>query len=103
GGGVSPGWVCGGVARAGGQWRLRPAPERRVRCRARLDPPAQPAQPAAAPGALAGGAGPGGVRDEGLEEARPGDLGGARQAAALRLLEADVLGGDGPRLEARGD
>ena len=43
------------------------------------------------------------MRDEGLEEARPGNLGGARQAAALRLLEAHVLGRDGPGLEARGD
>ena len=43
------------------------------------------------------------MRDEGLEEARPGNLGGARQAAALRLLEAHVLGSDGPRFDARGD
>ena len=35
--------------------------------------------------------------------AGPGDLGGPRQAAALRLLEAHVLGGDGSRGEARGD
>ena len=33
----------------------------------------------------------------GLAQARPGHLGGPRQAAALRLLEADVLGRDGPR------
>ena len=33
----------------------------------------------------------------GVAGARPGHLGGARRAAALRLLEADVLGGDGPR------
>ena len=37
------------------------------------------------------------VRGEGLEGARPGHLGGARRAAPLRLLEADVLGGDGSR------
>ena len=37
------------------------------------------------------------MRREGLEGARPGHLGGARRAAALRVLEADVLGGDGPR------
>ena len=39
----------------------------------------------------------------GLAQARSGDLGGARRAAALRLLEADVLGRDGPRFEARRD
>ena len=39
----------------------------------------------------------------GLEEAGSGDLGGARRAPALRLLEADVLGRDGPGLAARGD
>ena len=37
----------------------------------------------------------------GLARARPGHLGGARRAAALRLLEAHVLGGDGPRRQAR--
>ena len=37
------------------------------------------------------------------KQARPGHLGGARQAAALRLVEAHVLGGDGPRLAAGGD
>ena len=62
-----------------------------------------PPQPAPAAAAVAGRPGAGRVRDEGLEEAGPGDLGGARQAAALRLLQADVLGRDGPGLEARGD
>ena len=38
-----------------------------------------------------------------LARARPGDLGGARRAAALRVVEADVLGGDGPRGEAGRD
>ena len=37
------------------------------------------------------------MRGGGVEGARPGDLGGARQAPALRLLEADVLGRAGPR------
>ena len=55
---------------------------------------------------------PGRVRDQGLEEARPGDLGGPRQATALRVIEAHVLGGARPggeagrdprRTEARGD
>ena len=45
----------------------------------------------------------GGVRDEGLARARPGDLGGPRRAAALRLVEADVLGRARPRGEARRD
>ena len=62
-----------------------------------------PPQPAAAAAAVAARAGAGRVRDEGLAQARPGHLGGARQAQALRLLEADVLGGDGPRCQARGD
>ncbi len=35
-----------------------------------------------------------------LARARPGHLGGAGQAPALRLLEAHVLGGDGPRLRS---
>ena len=39
----------------------------------------------------------------GLARARPGDLGGARQAAALRLLQADVLGRARPRGQARRD
>ena len=39
----------------------------------------------------------------GLARARPGHLGGARQAAALRLLEADVLGRARPRREAGRD
>ena len=34
---------------------------------------------------------------DGLARARPGDLGGARRAQALRVLEADVLGGARPR------
>ena len=39
----------------------------------------------------------------GLARARPGHLGGARQAAALRLVEADVLGRARPRRQAGGD
>ena len=35
-----------------------------------------------------------------LARARPGHLGGARRAAALRLVEAHVLGRDGPRGQA---
>ena len=42
-------------------------------------------------------------RDPRLARARPGDLGGARRAAALRVVEAHVLGGDGPGRQARRD
>ena len=38
-----------------------------------------------------------------LARARPGDLGGARRAAALRLVQADVLGGARPGRQARRD
>ena len=38
-----------------------------------------------------------------LARARPGHLGGTRRAAAVRLLEAHVLGGDGSRGQARRD
>ena len=84
------------------QRRVRPAPERRVRRRARLGAAAHAPQPAAAAAAVAADPGAGRVRQVGLEAAGPGDLGGSRQAAALRLLQADVLGGDGPRRKARG-
>ena len=85
------------------QWGLRPASERRLRRGARLDPQAHDAQPAPAAPAVADRRGPGRVRHQGLAQARPGHLGGARKAPALRLLEADVLGGDGPRRQACGD
>ena len=62
---------------------------------------------AAAAAAVADRRVPGGMRHEGLARARPGDLGGARRAAALRLLEAHVLGRARPRRrrwrEIRGD
>ena len=45
-------------------------------------------------------AGPGGVRDRGLAQPRPGHLGGPRRAAALRVVEADVLGRARPRGQA---
>ena len=50
-----------------------------------------PAQAAVADRPVAGR-----VCDQGLEEARPGHLGGSRQAPALRVIEADVLGRPGP-------
>ena len=78
-------------------------PERRLRRRARLDPAARAPQPAAAEAAVADRRGAGEVRDRRLAPARPGHLGGPRRAAALRLVEADVLGRARPRGEARGD
>ena len=90
-----------GAARADRQRRVRPAPERRVRRGAGLGPAAHPPQRAAAAPAVADRAVPGGVRDERVARAGPGNLGGARQAAALRVLEAHVLGRHGPRGQAR--
>ena len=48
-------------------------------------------------------AGPGDVRHEGVARAGPGHLGGAGQAAALRVVEADVLGGARPGRQAGRD
>ena len=42
------------------------------------------------------------TRGESLDRARPGDLGGPRPGQALRLVEADVLGGARPRRPAGG-
>ena len=91
------------AAGADRQRRVRPAPERRLRRRPRLDPPPHAPQRAVAAPALADRAGAGRVRDAGLAQPRPGDLGGARQAPALRLVEAHVLGRARPRREARRD
>ena len=77
---------------AGRQRRLRPAPERRLRRGAGLDPAAHAPQPAAAAAAVADRAVAGRVRDQRLARARPGHLGGPRRAAALRLLEARCAG-----------
>ena len=55
------------------------------------------AQRAPAAPAVADRPGAGRVRDAGLARAGPGDLGGARRAAALRLLQAHVLGRARPR------
>ena len=41
------------------------------------------------------------MRESGVASTRPGDLGGARQAAALRLVKADVLGRARPRSRTR--
>jgi hypothetical protein len=88
-------------ARCDRQRRLRPAPERRLGGAARLDLPAR--KSAARIGTPAdrklireqveaGDRRPGPIRT--------GDLGGARRAAALRLLEADDLGRRRPRRPA---
>ena len=70
---------------------------------ARLDPAPHAAEPAAAAPAVADRPGAGRVRDGGVARTRPGHLGGAWQAAALRVLEAHVLGRARPRREAGGD
>ena len=62
------------------QRRLRPAPERRLRRGARLDPAPHPPQPAPPAAAVADRAGPGGVRHRRVARARPGHLGGPGQA-----------------------
>ena len=87
--------------RADRQRRLQPAPKRRLRGPARLDlhPLQDPRGRARGDGADRLRAGGGGRLR--LAPPRPGDLGGARRAQALRLLEADVLGGARPRRAAR--
>ena len=67
------------------------------------DPAAHAAEQAAPAAALADRPGAGRMRDGGLAEPGPGHLGGARRAAALRVLEAHVLGRARPRGEARRD
>ena len=90
----------GGAPGADRQRRLQAAPERRLRRGARLGLPAlQEARPHPR-AAVAGAHRPGPLRGRRLARTRPGDLGGARRAAPLRLLEADVLGRDGPRRAA---
>ena len=83
------------------QRRLRPAAERRLRCRPRLRPAPQPPEPAHSAAPVAARAGAGRVRDSGVASTGPGHLGGARRAAAVRLVEADVLGRARPRGASR--
>ena len=90
----------GGAPGADRQRRLQAAPERRLRRRARLGLRARQGARPHPRAAVAGARRPGPLRVGGLARARPGDLGGARRAPPLRLLEADVLGGDGPRRAA---
>ena len=89
--------------RADRERRLRSAAERRLRRRARLGAAPHPPQPAPAGAAVADRRGAGEVRHRGLARTRSGHLGGARRAAAVRLVEADVLGRHGSRLEAGRD
>ena len=94
----------GRPAGADRQRRLRPAPERRLRRGARLDPASTPVRSQRLPRRLwpivqAQAE----CATQSVAGARPGHLGGPRQAAALRVLEADVLGGDGPRRQAGRD
>ena len=93
----SPQGLRGRAAGAHRQRRLQPAPERRLRRGARLGLPARQAARPHPRAPVAGARRPGPLRGEGVAGARPGDLGGARRAAPLRLLEADVLGRAGPR------
>ena len=67
-----------------------------------FDPPPHSPQPAIAPTAVADRRVAGQVRHRRLAAARPGHLGGARRSPALRLLEADVLGGARPSRKAGG-
>ncbi len=71
---------------------VRPAPERRLRRRARLHPAAHAQEPAPSAQALADRRDAGGVRRQGLARARSGDLGGAGRAAALCVVQAHDLG-----------
>ena len=74
------------------QRRVRPAPERRLRRGAGLVLPACPAQRAASGSAVADRPGPGSRRRCGMARARPGHLGGTRQAPALCVLQATRAG-----------
>ena len=85
------------------QRRLQPAPARRLGRRARLDLPAHPLARSASGPPVADHQAPGRRGARALARARPRDLGGARRAPALHLLEADVLGGGRPRRAARTD
>ncbi len=79
------------------QRRLPPAPERRVRRGPRLALAARQGVRPQLRAPVAGHPRPGRAGDRQLAAARPGDLGVAQRAAALRLEQAHVLGGAGPR------
>ena len=75
------------------QRRLRAEAARRLGGGARLGLPAHEVARLHARGRMADSQARRRVGDRQLEEARPRHLGGARRAAALHLLQADVLGG----------
>jgi alpha,alpha-trehalase len=68
-----------------------------------LGPAPHPPQPTPPATAVADRPVTGPVCHRGVARARPGDLGGPRRTAALRVVEADGLGRAGPGVEARGD
>ncbi len=97
-----PGRIHRFKARPGRERRLQTAPERRLRRPPRLD-----LHPHEDAGGRPGGDAPDRLRTGGggrrcLAGARPGHLGGTRRAEALRVVQAHVLGGAGPRGSARG-
>ena len=86
------------------QRRVRPAAERRLRRRARLDPaPHPPERSGCRDGSGRSSQSQAECATRVVARARPGHLGGPRRATALRLVEADVLGGARPRRQAGGD
>ncbi len=89
------------AARPRRQRRPLAGPARRLGRGARLALPAHALARLAARARLADAlhAGRGGDRE--LAQARPRHLGGARRAQALHVVQAHVLGGDGPRRQAR--
>ena len=64
-----------------------------------FDLAARTPQRPASPPAMADRADAGSVRNRSVARARPGDLGGSRQASALCLVQADGVGRAGPRVE----
>ena len=81
-----------GAARQDRKRSVRPAAERRLRRRPRLDPAAHAAQRAPAPPPLADRRSRRPSVPRRLARSGPGHLGGPREAAALRLLEARCAG-----------
>ena len=95
--------IRGSASRAHRQRRLRPASERRLRRGARLHPASYAAESAIATAPLATHPRPGRMRHGSVAQSRSRHLGGTRRTAALRLVEAHVLGGARPRLQAGRD
>src|SRR5918995_583455 len=89
------------AARARGQRRPLPGPARRLGRGARLALPAHPLARFASRARVADALHAGRGRDRQLAQARPGALGGPGPAQALHVVQAHVLGRDGPRRQAR--